>query len=75
MNEQDGMSRGVPAAAVIIGAAILSILAIMIGGARFDNALFWMIVGLIVVLLIFSCVLLYRMKPQVFQRRWGTDPH
>lgn len=74
MSYEEKPARGVPAAGVMVVGAALCLAAIAIGGARVTSALYWMILGVPLVLMAATFFVLRAVKPQVLRRRWGTDP-
>ncbi len=74
MSYEEKPARGIPAAGVIAVGAALCLAAIAAGGARVTSALYWMILGVPLVLITAAFFVVRAVKPQALRRRWGTDP-
>jgi protein-S-isoprenylcysteine O-methyltransferase Ste14 len=76
MSYEEKPAKGVLASGIIGAAAVLSIVGVAIGGAPgYRSAQYWMDLGIMAVLFVAVWMVLKALKPQVFKRRWGTDPY
>ena len=74
MNYEEQPSRGISASGFMLLGAGLCLAAVAAAGHKPDNGLYWMVIGIILVLALVCYGVVRYTKPQVLQRRWGTDP-
>lgn len=74
MNYEEKPSKGISASSFMIIGVGLCLVAIAVAGFKPDNGLYWMVMGVIAVLAAACYGVVCRSKPQILQRRWGTDP-
>ena len=74
MHYEEQPSRGISAAGLIILGVVLCLVAVAVAGFKPDNGLYWMIMGVILALAAVCYGVVKHSKPQILQRRLGTDP-